>query len=147
MKPNPPQLRNPKGKRLSAHKALVAVALHEQGLSTRKAGKIAGCSPSSVLNYTRKNLLPHAQVEAIRKHLRDEFAVVAHDALAAVNQEKLKEAGVGELVRAAAVASDRAGLSPPSVTERYITSIAKYVIRTTPSATSADGDTPTSLLT
>jgi len=47
----------------------------------------------------------------VKRHLQDKFAVVAHDCLEAIDAEKLKEAGVGELVRAASTAAEQAGLS------------------------------------
>lgn len=117
------------GKKLGV-KGLAAVAQLQEGYSLRKVHEITGISETTASALRKRNLVNPAQVEAIRKQLRDRFAMVAHDALAAVDHEKLKAAGVGELVRAAAVASDRGGISPPSVIEHYYASIAEYVIHT-----------------
>ena len=133
MKPIPPQLRNPKGKRLSAHTALIAVSLREQGASTRKAGKIAGCSPSSVSKYARKKLVPPAHVEAVKRRLRDRFVLLSDRALETISDDKLKESTAVELTRVARDAAQMGGLAPPNVHEVYMASISKYIITSNPS--------------
>jgi predicted transcriptional regulator len=122
-----PSSNNPKGKRLSAHKALVAVALREQGLSTRTAGKIAGVSPTSVSKYARHKLLPPGQVDAIKRGLQDRFAVLSNRALDEITDDKLKESSAVELTRVARDAAQMVGIAPPNAQELYLTSIQKYI--------------------
>lgn len=120
---------NPKGKRLSPHKALVAVALHEQGLSSRSAGKIAGCSPSSVSKYTRKKLVSAEQVEAVKRGLRDKFALLSDRALDGITDAKLEESSAVELTRVARDAAQMGGLAPPDVQEVYLKAIHEFIVK------------------
>ncbi len=121
------------GKKLGV-KGLAAVALLQEGYSLRKVHEITGISETTASVLRKRNLVDPAQVEAIRRQLRDRFAMVAHDALAAVDSTKLEKAGVGELVKAAAIAADQAGPSGPSAVERHAAILLQFAVQT-PTAT------------
>jgi hypothetical protein len=64
-------------------------------------------------------------------HFQGKFARIAAEALGAIDQEKVKAAGFGELVRGAALAAQNAGITGSNVakTSKAII-LAKYSIQT-----------------
>jgi hypothetical protein len=112
-----------------------------------KVSKLAGIVESSATQLRKQNLYDATQVEALRRTIRDEFAITGARCLKAVSDEKLNKAGVAELVRSAAIAVDRAGLLPPSAKDQYFTAMSAYLIKkseTTPSPRVINSD-PTEL--
>ena len=115
------------GSRLGT-RGVLAQAMLEQGASVRTVRKVTGVSTTTASFLRRNKVIPRAQVEAVKKHLQDRFALIASEALEAIDADKLKAAGFGELVRGAAVAANQAGITAPSVAEIYSLSIAKYLV-------------------
>src|SRR5262249_45225514 len=118
------------GKRLGV-RGLVAAALLREGYSLSRTSKLAGISESSATQLRKQNIYDVTQVDAIRRTIRDEFAITGGRCLKAVSDEKLNKAGVAELVRSAAIAVDRAGILPPSAKEQYFTSMSAYLKKKT----------------
>jgi hypothetical protein len=114
-------------------KGIVARALLKQGFSHRTVRKATGISLGSSVALKRNNVIPAAHVEAVKRHLQGKFALVAFECLESIDEGKLKEARVGELVRAAATATERAGLSGPSDRELHLAVLATYEIERVPS--------------
>ena len=117
--------RNP-GSR-SGHKALIAKALLNAGESIRNVQKASQLSVNTVLGLRRSNVVPAAQVEAVRKQIRGEFALVAGAALDRLSDEKLDQSTAVELVKIARHATEMAALAPPLIREVYAATVVKYV--------------------
>ena len=100
----------------------------EQEFSHRTVRKVTGIALGSSVALKRNNVIPREQIDAVKKHLQDRFALIASQALEAIDPEKLHAAGFGELVRGAAVAANQAGITAPSVAEIYSLSIQKYLV-------------------
>lgn len=116
------------GKRLGP-KGVVATALLEGGASHRTVQKLTGIAAATSVALKRQGLqklIPPEQAEQIRRGLRNKFAVVAEQILSSVDRKKINIAGLGETLRAAGIAADRAGIGPVSHVEVYRTSITKY---------------------
>jgi len=122
---NPPRLT---GKRLGP-KAVVAAALLEQQVSHRTVKKLTGISLNSSVALKRQGLeklISPEHAEQIRRGLRNKFAIVSDTILGSVEAADIKEASLGEKLRAAGIAADRAGIGPVSHVETYITKLIKY---------------------
>lgn len=126
-----PQAKKPKGivgKRLGP-KGVVATALLEGGASHRTVQKLTGIAAATSVALKRQGLqklIPPEHAEQIRRGLRNQFAVVDQQILTSVDKKKIDVAGLGETLRAAGIAADRAGIGPVSHVEVYRTSITKY---------------------
>ena len=121
-------------------KALVAVALVQQGFSTQTTGKVAGISASSASRLARRNIIPREHVDAVRHLINDRWVLLADAAMAKIDASKLDDSSAVELTRIASIASERVGLGAPSVHEQYILSISKYLV-VPPLGTSDDTQT------
>ena len=111
-------------------RGVMATALLESGLSIPKVREVTGISQTTAVWLKKNKILNREQVEAVKNHLQAKFARIAAEALDAIDQEKVKAAGFGELVRGAALAAQNSGITSPNV-EEYCREIilAKYSIR------------------
>ncbi len=113
------------GKRLGT-RGIVAQAMLEQGASLRTVRKVTGISTTTGTFLRKNKVIPREQVERVKRHLQDKFAMIASQALESIDEDKLKQAGFGELVRGAALAAERAGIGNVSVHEHYQAVMMKY---------------------
>jgi hypothetical protein len=130
------------GKRLGI-KGVMATALLECGLSIPKVREATGISQTTAVFLKREKVMPREQVEALKTHLQTKFARIAAEALDAIDPEKYQQAGFGELVRGAALATQHAGLSSPNGLDSYRELIfAKYTIHEERDQTSGTTSAP-----
>lgn len=121
-----PSRRTGPGSRIGA-KAAIARAVLEDGGSIRKAAETAGISVQTAFTIKHQDIVPRADVEPIKRILRDRMVLAASDALDHITHGKLTKASALECMKVADLAMKNAGLAPPSVTESYSFSVSKYV--------------------
>jgi hypothetical protein len=98
----------------------------EDGASLSTVRRATGISETTASFLRKEKVLPREQVEAVKRSLQDKFALVASQALESIDSGKLHEAGFGELVRGAALAADRAGISQLSAVDQLVDALSKY---------------------
>jgi hypothetical protein len=109
-------------------RGVMATALLESGMSIPKVRQATGISQTTAVFLKREKVIPREQVERVKRHLQDKFAMIAAQALESIDQDKLKQAGFGELVRGAALAAERAGIGNVGIHEQYHAVMMKYTI-------------------
>jgi len=114
------------GSRIGA-RAAIARAVLDDGGTIRKAAETAGISVQTAFTIKHQDIVPQAQVEPIKRILRDRMAIAANEALDHITHLKLTKASALECMKVADLAMKNAGLAPPSVTESYSASVVQYV--------------------
>ncbi|HEU4685819.1 MAG TPA: hypothetical protein VFS39_15030 [Nitrospira sp.] len=112
--------------RTNPAKVATVQAMLEQGLPYRTIRDATGLSLQTITNLGKARRTSPEHVERIKRGLRDQFALITHELLKSVTPKRINEASLGEVMRAAAIASDRAGIGPVSHHEVYSTFIQKY---------------------
>ena len=124
-----PKYRTPNGSRLGA-RAVLAHAMLQEGFTGATIEQAVGISNGTVTALRKQKVAQPAEVEKIRRGIRDRLALVANDAINHLTGKKLKQTNAVGLMKVVDLAMHGAGIAPPSVHEHYAVSIQKYFVET-----------------